>query len=153
MTCYPNASGEQVAFRLSFTVIPRNPWDAYFHFRKRMNRWADDQIRGDDTVHQKLKRVDRYWYSKLQKPGARDESRFLFDIDDISEHELRRLHATLEAQTAVVVCEETPNGYHIVTAPFNHTALETDVEYELKTDGLLFLEYLSSHDDTTSARE
>lgn len=38
---------------------------------------------------------------------------------------------------------ETPNGYHIVTEPFNYNDLETDVEYELKTDGMLFVEYLS----------
>lgn len=62
---------------------------------------------------------------------------------DATEDDLYQLNSALKAHTEVVTWQETPNGYHIVTEPFNYNELETDVEYELKTDGLLFVEYLS----------
>jgi len=53
-----------------------------------------------------------------------------------------RLASTLDELTTVSLRRETPNGYHLVTEPFDYTELATDVTYELKTDGMLFLSYV-----------
>lgn len=140
---YRADSGEPLTFRLYITANPRNTLDAYFNFRQRMNGWVQDRLNGDDAVMRKFKRLDSYWKSELQKPEARDETLFVFDLDDATEDDLYQLNSALKAYTEVVTWQETPNGYHIVTEPFNYNELETDVEYELKTDGLLFVEYLS----------
>lgn len=112
-----------------------------------MNGWVKDRLNGDDAALQKFKRVDSYWKSELQKPAARDETFFVFDLDEVSEDEFGQLHSTLLDYTAIETWREPPNGYHIVTEPFNYNDLETDVEYELKTDGMLFVEYLSIAED------
>lgn len=140
---YHADSGEPLTFWLYITANPRNTLDAYFNFRQRMNSWVQDRLNEDDAVLQKFKRLDSYWKSELQKPEARDETFFVFDLDDATEDDLYQLNSALKAHTEVVTWQETPNGYHIVTEPFNYNELETDVEYELKTDGLLFVEYLS----------
>lgn len=145
-TDYQDDSGQRLTFRLYITVNARNTLDGYFNFRRRMNSWAEDRIRGDEAATRKFKRVDGYWKSELQKPEARDESGFLFDMDDVTEEERRHLLSTLQEYTEVITWRETPNGYHIVTAPFNYNELETDIEYELKKDDLLFIEYLSRPD-------
>lgn len=130
-------------FRLYITANARNTRDAYFNFRQRMNSWVKNQIKRDDTAPRKFKQLDSYWKSELQKPEARDETFFMFDLDDVSSDAFDQLHSKLREQTATKTWTETTNRYHIVTEPFNYNNLETDVEYELKTDGLLFVEYLS----------
>lgn len=39
----------------------------------------------------------------------------------------------------------------MVTEAFNYNELATAVEYELKTDGLLFVTYLDEHDEGENA--
>lgn len=146
LRCQARASRDgddrELTFRLYVTANARSTADGYFNFRERMDGWVRDWIGGDEAVPQKLKRIDRYWQSELQKPAARDDRRFVFDLDDASELDGLRLVSTLEEHTAVVTRRQTPHGYHVVTEPFDYNELETDVDYELKTDGLLFVEYL-----------
>lgn len=143
---YRTDSGDGLAFRLYVTVNARNALDAYFAFRERTDGWVRDRLNGDAAAPPKFKRVDRYWKSELQRPTARDDRRFLFDLDDVTGDEAERLVGTLREHTTVVTRRPTPNGVHVVTGPFNHTELATDVDYELKTDGLLFLERLTGGD-------
>ena len=143
---YRTEAGDGLTFRLYVTANARNALDAYFDFRERMDGWVRDRLNGDEAAPRKFKRLDRYWLSEVQKPAARDDRRFLFDLDDVTADEAERLVATLGEHTTVVTWRPTPNGYHVVTEPFNHTELATDVDYELKTDGLLFLERLTGDD-------
>lgn len=144
---YRTDAGDPLAFRLYVTANARNALDGYFEFRERMDGWVRDRLSGDTAARRKFQRLDEYWTSELQKPAVRDEKRFLFDLDGADEDDLQRFLATLEPQAAVLARRATPNGYHVVTERFDYTALEADVDYELKTDGLLFVERLTAPED------
>ncbi|MFC6796374.1 MULTISPECIES: hypothetical protein [unclassified Haladaptatus] len=145
---YRTESGDPLAFRLYLSVNARNTVDGFFNFQEQTNGWIRAWLKGDETAPRKFKRLSSYWKSELQKPTASDDSRFLFDLDDTSEEDAQRLLASLEKQTSVVTVRESPNGYHIVTEPFNYTTLDIDVEYDLKTDGMLFVGFLSDSSES-----
>lgn len=140
---YRTDDGASLTFRLYITTNARNTLDAYFTFRERMNGWVKDRIRGDVAASEKFKRLDSYWMSELQKPAARDEKRLLFDVDDDSEAAQQTLRSALTEDTTVLTWRKTPNGYHAITEPFNYTDLDVAVDYEVKTDGLLFVTILT----------
>jgi len=48
----------------------------------------------------------------------------------------------LNQHTSIKLRQKTPNGFHIVTEAFNFNELETEIEYELKKDGMIFLSYI-----------
>lgn len=84
-------------------------------------------------------RLESKWVSALMQPGARDESFFLLDVDgegDATAPVLRWLGAR---EIPVVKQYKTPNGWHIVTRPFNPTDFAIE-GCEIKKDGLLLLE-------------
>lgn len=143
---YRSDGGDPLTFRLYVTANARNALDGYFRFRERTDGWVRDRLAGDAAATPKFGRLDDYWKSELQRPTARDEKRLLFDLDGASDDDRRELLAALEAHAAVLVCRETPNGYHLVTEKFDYTELDAGVDYELKTDGLLFVERLAAHD-------
>lgn len=133
-------------YRLYLTVNARDALAATFQLRRRMDDWLEMRLHGNAEVARKFKRVDSEYRSVLQSDDCADDSNFIFDLDDASVAEAERLESELAARTTVRLVRETPNGYHIVTAPFNYTEFESDVGYELKTDGLLFLTYASGAD-------
>jgi hypothetical protein len=143
---YQSDADDSLTFRLYVTVNSRNAIDAYFNFRERMDGWIRDRLEGDEAAPRKFKRLDSYWKSELQKPAARDDARLLFDLDEATAGEKSQLVSTLADTTEVVTRRETPNGYHVVTEPFNYNELDADVDYELKTDGLLFVEILTDEE-------
>lgn len=129
------------AVRLYATVNARNATDCFFDFADRTNGWVRHRLHGDEGVLPKFGRVDAEWRSQLRRPSSRDETLLLWDVDDAGEAARDRFLADLP--TAPELVTETPNGWHVVTAPFDYTAdLETDVDHELKTDGLLFVELI-----------
>lgn len=148
---YRTESGESLTFRLYVTANARNAVDAFFDFRERTDDWVRDRFKGDEVAPRKFKRVDGYWKSELQKPAARDETRFVFDLDDASAADRERIVSALSERTTVATWRETPNGYHVVAEPFNYNDLHVDVDYELKTDALLYVTYLTDADGGTTA--
>lgn len=144
---YRTDGGDRLRFRLYLTANARNALEAYFSFRERTDGWLRDRLAGDAAAVPKFRRVDDHWKSELQRPGARDETRLLFDLDDATGADRRELLAALEPRTTVLTCRETPNGYHVVTEKFDYTRLEAPVDYELKTDGLLFVTRLTAAGD------
>ena len=132
---YPIDVDDRLTFRLYITVNPRNTLDAYFNFRQRMNSWVKDQINGDEAAMEKFKQVDRYWKSELQKPEAREKTLFLFDLDDVNEDSFNGMRSSLVEHAPICTWQETPNGYHIITEPFNYNELESEVEYEVNNPG------------------
>lgn len=128
-------------FRIYLTVNARNTLDAYFNFQERLNGWARDYINGDDSVNKKLGKVDSYWISTLHNPRCKDDPYFLYDLDDVTEDEVGEFGADLAELTRVLLEKETPNGYHVLVEPFNHTKFNPSVEFdEMDTDGQLFIE-------------
>jgi hypothetical protein len=136
------ASRFDATYRLYLTVNARDALAATFRLRRRMDDWLEMRLHGNDEVTEKFKRVDSEYVSVLQSDRCADDSEFIFDLDDASAVDAERLEAELGARTTVRTVRETPSGYHVVTAPFDYTAFESDVAYELKTDGLLFCSYV-----------
>jgi hypothetical protein len=143
---YRSDSGESLKFRLYVNANARNTVKAYFNFRERMNGWVKDRMYGQDSTARKFKRVDSHWRSELQKPASRDETRFIFDLDDVTEEQVNDFLVQLLEFVDDVKEVETPNGYHVVTESFNYNELETEVEYELKTDGMVFIRLYDKSD-------
>lgn len=133
-------------FRLYVTVNARDSQQAFFNYQERINGWVHDLLNGDDAARMKMKKVDSYWISELQKPENRDGALFLWDYDGEYEAPVG-LQEDLKSKTEIVGTRETPNGYHIITTPFNYTDMGVDLRevynVELKTDGMVFLEYLT----------
>lgn len=132
-------------YRLYLTANARNTLDAFFQFRRDTEDWIEMRLRGDEDVRRKFDRVGSEWKSVLQSDRCRDETRFVFDCDDATAAQAEALADRLADRTTVLLERETPNGYHLVTEPFDYTDIETDVEFELKTDGLVFVSYLGSN--------
>lgn len=149
---YTSDNQETPIFRLYVTVNARNTLDTYWNYRQRMDGWIQDLMNGDDAAAYKLKKIDSHWKSELQRDPNRDETRFLFDVDDPTES-LDEYTAVLADFTEVVTTRETPNGYHVVTEPFDYNELPEvfteDVE-DVKTDSMMFLCYLTGRGDTDS---
>jgi len=133
-------------YRLYITVNARDALAATFELRRRLDDWLEMRLHGNDEVAAKFKRVDSEYKSVFQSDGCADDSNFIFDLDDAAAADADRLEGDLAARTSVRLRRETPSGYHVVTAPFDYTAFGSDVAYELKTDGLLFLEYVGGAD-------
>ncbi|WP_247730906.1 hypothetical protein [Halovivax limisalsi] len=132
-------------FRIYLSVNARNTLDAYFDFREEMNGWIHDLVAGDDHAIPKLGKVDSYWKSALHSPEARDDRCFQFDVDDVTDAEIDAFTDALDSQTTVLLTRETPNGYHVLTEPFDYTAWEPPVAYDdLDTDGQLFVEEIEA---------
>lgn len=146
---YRDDDGDPLTFRLYLSVNARNTLKSYFNFLDKMNGWSKDMVYGDEAVDRKLKRVDQYWKSELQRDKAKDDSRFLIDVDT-REIDTGDLKQRLSTYTDVLQLRETPNGYHVITEPFNYTEMDYLQEHddiEVETDRMLFLEYLSSVDN------
>lgn len=134
-------------FRLYLSVNARDTLDAYLRFREEMNDWTRDIIHGHDASIEKLGKVDSYWMSQLHKPANKADQYFQFDLDDVTELELDRFINVLLEYTDVRLIQETPNGYHVITEPFNHKRLVPPVDYDdLDTDGQLFIEEIDTGD-------
>ncbi|MFP8958893.1 hypothetical protein ACLI4Y_19520 [Natrialbaceae archaeon A-CW3] len=139
--------GHDYLFRIYLTVNARNTLKAYFNFREEMDGWIRDIFYGDEHAAEKLSRVDSYWKSALHRPEARDDRYFLFDLDDISD--LERDEFLVQIPTDVHTTVTTPNGYHVVTEPFNYTDWDPTVEYDdLDTDGQLFIDEIAGRVST-----
>lgn len=129
-------------YRLYVTANARDTLTAFFEFRRDVDRWLEMRFRGDEGVAAKFDRIDQEWTSVLQSDRCAAESNFVFDLDDATVADADALEAALSEVTTVSMRRATPNGYHLVTDPFDYTALDLDVEYELKTDGLVYVSYL-----------
>lgn len=131
-------------YRLYLTANARNTLDAFFQFRRDTEDWIEMRLRGDEGVARKFDRMGSEWTSVLQSDRCRDETNFVFDCDDATAAEAAALAERLADRTTVLLERETPNGHHLVTEPFDYTDFETDVGYELKTDGLVFVSYVGA---------
>lgn len=129
-------------YRLYVTANARDVTAALFRFRASMDDWLEMRLNGDRDVVGKFKRLDSEFKSVLQRDECRDETRFVFDLDDVSRTEADRLRQRLADETTVLLDRDTPNGVHLVCEPFDYTSFDADVAYELKTDGLVFVSYI-----------
>ena len=84
-------------------------------------------------------RIDSLWKTCLLQPSSRvKERKFLVDIDDekLLDEVQKRLNEKGVLQYQVV---KTPNGWHIVTSPFDKRIFNDLKDVEVKTDGYVFV--------------
>lgn len=84
------------------------------------------------------KRLESKWVSALMQPGSRKGGGFMIDVDgegDVSAPVLRWL---ADNDVEPVKAYRTPNGWHILTPPFNPTEFNVP-NAEIKKDGLILL--------------
>lgn len=83
-------------------------------------------------------RLESKWVSALMAPGSRKSSKFLIDVDG-SEKSIQETLKWLEHNKVVIYKQyQTPNGWHVVTAPFNPNDFNVP-DAEIKKDGLLLI--------------
>jgi len=135
-------------YRLYATINGRNARDALHLLQKESLDWLRKSEKSGQTPT-KIKRIDHEWKSILQRDECRDEKRFLWDIDDPSEEALKEIRASLSDHRIMTL--QTPNGWHIITDPFNFTAIDEfdpdesefhGYECERKNDSLTFMGFL-----------
>lgn len=129
-------------YRCYLSVNARNTLTAFFELRDRFDDWLLARLHGDEGINRKFAQIHQEFKSVLQSDACKDDTNFLFDLDDAEPADRDQLIADLERLTDVHLVTETPNGYHVVTAPFNDTELETRVDDECKSDGMVFLAFL-----------
>ncbi len=129
-------------FRLYLSANARDSMKAFFQVRSEMDDWLQMCLKGNEGIRKKFKHVDSEFKSVLQKKECKEESNFIFDLDEASEDEMKELKKDVEEFTEVRMVQETPNGFHIIARPFNYNELETEVDYELKKDGMIFVSYI-----------
>lgn len=129
-------------FRLYISANARDSMKAFFRLRSEMDEWLQMCLNGNEGVKKKFSRIDSEFKSILQKNECKDESNFIFDLDEASENEMSELKRDIEEFSEVRMVQETPNGFHIITRPFNYNKLESSIDYELKKDGMIFVRYI-----------
>lgn len=145
---YRNPDGSQRKFYIYISVNARDTRKAIFHLQKNLIDYAQQLTRGEDVVNS-LNRIDRKWWSILMKPTSRaGRGKFLFDVDDKDEENIKWLMNQIAAQDSEYLIKETKNGYHIVCKPFNLNStvlLGGKGFFEIKKDALLFVEWVEKY--------
>lgn len=136
---YEPKEGGDLTFRMYITANSRDCIKSYHMYQKELIDMNRQMFNGHEQTHNHIKRIDKEWISTLQSDTNKRTSRFIIDIDRKSETLLRETATKLEERTDIREIIETPNGYHIITAPFNYTELDTSDDIEIKTDSLMFL--------------
>jgi hypothetical protein len=141
---YTAREGAGLNFRLYVTVNARNVRDSMYMFQRQLINYNERITNGHAPAEKKIKRLDKQWKSTLQKDVNKEDNYFIIDIDTKDESIRGRIADALDSETEIIKEVSTPNGYHIITEPFNYTdceVLSTNEDAETKSDGLLFLKY------------
>lgn len=136
------ASNFEEDYRLYVTVNARDTTKAFFELRKEMDEWLKMRFNGNKDVIPKFGQLDKGFLSVLQRDTCRDDTYFLLDLDGITSGKKDRFVEEVKSFSDIVLEQKTPNGYHVVSEPFNYSKLDSAIEYDLKKDGLLFLSFL-----------
>ena len=138
-TNYSNDPIKPEDFVIYVTVNPRSLSKAKFLLEKEFISWREHGTEG-----RKLKRVDAYWVSCLQKPEARaTRNWFLFDVDMKDYNTAKNLKFDIidsaDRDDLMMVDVETRNGYHVMSTPFNLQDLVLPKYIECKKDAMVMV--------------
>lgn len=139
---YTPEEGGDLEFRLYITANARDTEKSMHIFQKQLIDMKHKISNGHEHTRDKIKRLDKEWESTLQSDGNKEDNYFIIDIDSDSKDLYERAAKSLERETTILHSTRTPNGYHIITEPFNYPeweGLSWDEEIEIKTDGLTFI--------------
>lgn len=141
---YTPEEGGDLDFRLYITPNARDIEKCFYLFQKQLIEMQHNIATGHEETREKIKRLDKEWESTLQTDGNKDDNYFIIDIDKDDYEQYKETAAILENETTIHTALKTPNGFHIITDPFNFPETDgiAEGDIELKTDGLMFLKML-----------
>lgn len=122
--------------RIYSSVNERNINKAIRLFKKRQ---LDNDYAYTDEQENFYCDIGNRFFSCLQNPEARDSRNFLIDLDSQRIQHYIDVCSQLDDLTSVLYVKETPNGFHIVTEPFDSSKFHHPKATFLK-DGMLFIE-------------
>ena len=128
-------------YRLYEAVNRRNLIDAAEILQDELNEMFRKNAKSGE-IDARFKKLHSRYKSHLMRPECADDNHFLFDYDKEDFEEATRLKTTLMSHTDILEMRETPNGWHVITKPFNYHEVDTEIDYEMKHDGLTFIRYL-----------
>ena len=144
-------SQHDLHFRLYLTVNSRDLVSSLFDFQQDISSMIESLYNGDEDELQRVQRLGSEWKSAAHAPENSNESMFLFDLDDVSQAEMKEFKSRLRKHTSIHVTRETPNGYHIITAPFNYNDLSetaTEAYDDLDRDGMVYVATVDNREDS-----
>jgi len=120
------------------------------NFEKGIREFKRRQLEADYYDHESKCNfyldIKNRFLGSIMKPGARVETKFLIDIDDIPSYWTNELYIkSIEEHLKKIGAEiikkyQTKNGVHIITKPFNPSLFNGKFG-EIKKDALLLLSY------------
>lgn len=122
-------------YRLYASVNPRD-------LRKAEHKFKEDMLTVDFAPQENKDyfwtRLESKWASALMSPGSRAKSNFMIDVDGDGDITAPALQWLAENGVEYIKMYQTPNGWHIITPPFNPTNWNP-ANGEIKKDGLILL--------------
>lgn len=130
------------SFYVYITVNPRNIWKAFFLLNRQFNIAMEEHLNNNNNIlSKKLKKISGLWMSTLMKKTSIGSIKnFLIDLDDSKK--LNEVCKELKKLTEIIKIQKTKNGHHIIVKPFNRKLMPQFEDMEIKTDDLIFVEYV-----------
>jgi hypothetical protein len=144
---YKDIDGKHYPFYLYIMLNPANARKATIELLSRITGWLDrEQI--DKQVNEHYKRTYAEFYSCLMVPKCRgSEKWFMVDYDDSDRKKAKLFVQELLKFTSIELIQKTRHGYHIKCKPFDRRLFKFNAPYEIKTDSLMFVEYIKNGKD------
>lgn len=134
---------------LTLQAIASKPYRLYASVNQRSISKAEKQFKMEmleadfssaENKHYFYERIESRWSGCLMKPGSRIGSLFILDVDGEGDCTAPVLQELSKLVVEPVKMYKTPNGWHIITPPFNPELLNV-TNCEVKKDGLILLNY------------
>jgi len=144
---YKDENGKSYPFYIYITNNNRNSKKAMFSLMNRMMGWIQEESNGVERSKM-FKKIDDYFISETMKYINHGTNKyFLFDYDE--KNKFNDFEEVLIKKGIVTfIIQETRNGYHIKTKPFDPRLLQhldkSKFPFEIKKDALLFVEYVKN---------
>lgn len=149
-------SGEPINFYIYLSSNPRDPAKAFYNLAQRMISWSaqfnfnTENQENFKIFDDRIKKIDRQWYSELEKPESRAEKRFMWDVDFTALTKVFKVYQRIDEQVQErPILVPTPSGYHILSDTFNYPEeglLDDYDDVSLKTDGSVFIGYIENRE-------
>jgi len=121
-------------YRIYCTVNERDINKAIMLFKHEI---IDTETYNQEDKNRFYTDIQNRFFGLLQKPVCRKTKYFMYDIDVGEEIEtkddLYKITELIEKHTDILKIRETQNGFHIITAPFNHTVIDLEVKKDAIT--------------------
>jgi len=125
---------EELNARIYISASPRNIWEA----RKLA---IVKYVQTEDSEEEPCDPLRQLFSCLMSAPGC---ERWVVDIDTKEEDVLHAVQYCLQEHapgSKILATLNTPNGYHLVTEPFDARLLETFDKVEIKKDGFTTIEF------------